>query len=138
MWWKRRFIFRFLCWRVIKITSKHNLFSKPFCKFSRFGVCCVFMVTACGSTVSQNCSYIKNPSYPSAYTATTSCQYTIQKCDSCKLYNNIHFSKLVNRFLLSCLWYKIGFWTVYYKWSIWFGGNWWRKVPRYFDNNYCK
>ena len=27
----------------------------------RFGVCCVFMVTACGSTISQNCSYIKNP-----------------------------------------------------------------------------
>merc|ERR1712110_1089520 len=46
-----------------------------------FGVCCVFMVTACGSTISQNCSYIKNPGFPNAYTATTACVYTIKKCD---------------------------------------------------------
>ena len=50
----------------------------------RFGVCCVFMVTACGSTISQNCSYIKNPGYPNAYTDTTACSYTISKCDCCK------------------------------------------------------
>merc|ERR1719348_2531883 len=32
-----------------------------------FGVCCVFSVSASGSTVSTNCSYIVNPSYPSNY-----------------------------------------------------------------------
>ena len=49
-----------------------------------FGVCCVFMTSTCGATVSQNCSYIKNPNFPAAYTATAACSYTIQKCDSCK------------------------------------------------------
>ena len=32
--------------------------------------------------MSQNCSYLKNPGYPSAYTSTSSCQFTIDKCDS--------------------------------------------------------
>ena len=50
----------------------------------RFGVCCVFMVTACGSTISQNCTYIKNPNFPNAYTDLTACVYTIKKCDCCK------------------------------------------------------
>lgn len=49
-----------------------------------FGVCCVFMTSTCGATVSQNCSYIKNPNFPSAYTSTTSCTFTINKCDPCK------------------------------------------------------
>ena len=49
-----------------------------------FGVCCVFMVSTCATTVSQNCSYIKNPNYPSAYTDTTACSFTIAKCSSGK------------------------------------------------------
>ena len=40
------------------------------------------MTSTCSTTVSQNCSYIKNPGYPSAYTSTSSCQFTIDKCDS--------------------------------------------------------
>ena len=47
-----------------------------------FGVCCVFQTSTCGSSVSQNCSYIKNPNHPSAYTSTSNCQFTIYKCDS--------------------------------------------------------
>lgn len=47
-----------------------------------FGVCCVFMTTTCGAAVSQNCSYIKNPGFPSAFTSTSGCSFTIQKCDS--------------------------------------------------------
>jgi len=46
-----------------------------------FGVCCVFVYEASGSTISQNCSYIRNPNYPNAYTDTTSLQYNIVKCD---------------------------------------------------------
>ena len=53
------------------------------CFFNRFGVCCVFMTSSCGATVSQNCSYIKNPGYSSAYTSTSNCQFTIVKCDNC-------------------------------------------------------
>nr|XP_040574106.1 uncharacterized protein LOC121123088 [Lepeophtheirus salmonis] len=45
-----------------------------------FGVCCVFMITSCGGTVTQNCSYIKNPNFPSPYTDTTACRYTVNKC----------------------------------------------------------
>lgn len=47
-----------------------------------FGVCCVFMINTCGATVSRNCSYIKNPGFPAAYTSATSCSFTIAKCDT--------------------------------------------------------
>jgi len=50
-----------------------------------FGVCCIFSVSASGSTVNQNCSYIVNPSFPSNYAPTntpTTVTYTIEKCSS--------------------------------------------------------
>jgi len=55
-----------------------------------FGVCCVFSVSASGSTISQNCSYIVNPSYPSNYAPTLTpavVSYTIEKCsnDICRI-----------------------------------------------------
>merc|ERR1712064_129779 len=54
-----------------------------------FGVCCVIAKTACGSTISTNTSYIRNPGYPSSYTPTTTgtCTYTIEKFsdDICQL-----------------------------------------------------
>merc|ERR1711971_1377370 len=40
------------------------------------------MTSTCGAAVNQNCSYIKNPGFPSPYTATSGCSYTINKCDS--------------------------------------------------------
>ena len=46
--------------RTLCITNTDRLYINLVFDF-RFGVCCVFMVTACGSTISQNCSYIKNP-----------------------------------------------------------------------------
>ncbi|CAB4058483.1 unnamed protein product [Lepeophtheirus salmonis] len=46
---------------------------------SGFGVCCVFSVTDCGSTVSQNVTYIRNPGFPSALRSTQTCSYTINK-----------------------------------------------------------
>uniref|UniRef100_A0A0K2T5C2 Putative LOC100161421 [Acyrthosiphon pisum] n=1 Tax=Lepeophtheirus salmonis TaxID=72036 RepID=A0A0K2T5C2_LEPSM len=45
-----------------------------------FGVCCVFMVATCGASISQNCSYIKNPNSPAALTDTSPCSFTINKC----------------------------------------------------------
>merc|ERR1712012_1023881 len=33
---------------------------------SGFGVCCTFELSACSSTVSNNLTYIQNPSYPTA------------------------------------------------------------------------
>merc|ERR1712156_906867 len=47
-----------------------------------FGVCCVFLVTESGQTVNQNCTYIRNPGFPSAYGDTSGVSYTINKCSS--------------------------------------------------------
>jgi len=56
---------------------------------SGFGVCCLFIYTTSGSTISQNCSYIQSPNFPSTFTSTdaTSLTYTISKCsnDVCAL-----------------------------------------------------
>jgi len=55
-----------------------------------FGVCCVFSVSTSGTTISQNCTYIVNPSYPSTYVPTTTpstLTYKIAKCqdDICRI-----------------------------------------------------
>merc|ERR1712128_230108 len=55
-----------------------------------FGVCCIFSVSATGSTLRQNNSYIVNPSYPSNYAPTstpTTVSYTISKAstDVCRI-----------------------------------------------------
>ena len=50
-----------------------------------FGVCCEVSSSECTSsatTISQNNTYIRNPSYPSTYptsTSTTSCSFTVSK-----------------------------------------------------------
>jgi len=52
-----------------------------------FGVCCIFSVSAGGSSISENCTYIVNPNYPSNYATAGSLQYTIRKCsnDICRV-----------------------------------------------------
>jgi len=55
-----------------------------------FGVCCVFSVSAGSSTISQNCTYIVNPNYPSNYAPTSTpstLSYTISKSsdDICRI-----------------------------------------------------
>ena len=54
-----------------------------------FGVCCVITSSTCGTTLSANITYIRNPGYPSALTPTTtgSCSFTIDKVseDICQL-----------------------------------------------------
>jgi len=47
-----------------------------------FGVCCLFIVTATSTTIDQNCTYIQNPSFPSAYSSATALAYKINKCSS--------------------------------------------------------
>jgi len=49
---------------------------------SAFGVCCIIKTSTCGGSVSKNCSYIENPSYPSAYTTTGDCSFTISRCST--------------------------------------------------------
>ena len=55
-------------------------------KSSSFGTCCVFVYEASGGIISQNCSYIRNPNYPSAYEDSSSLSFTIQKCDPSKYF----------------------------------------------------
>ncbi|XP_059097863.1 uncharacterized protein LOC131892119 [Tigriopus californicus] len=49
---------------------------------SGFGVCCIFSSMETGSTISQNCTYIRNPGFPMPYEATDSISHTIQKSSS--------------------------------------------------------
>ena len=52
---------------------------------SGFGICCLFTLSSSSSlTVSQNNTYIQNPSFPSVYTDTTALTYTINKCADSK------------------------------------------------------
>jgi len=48
---------------------------------SAFGVCCVFTVSACSGTVTQNNTYIQSPNYPSP-APTGMCMFTLNKCDT--------------------------------------------------------
>jgi len=55
-----------------------------------FGVCCIYTYSTTGDIISQNVSYIVNPSYPSNYVPSsppTTVSFTIQKtsCDVCRL-----------------------------------------------------
>jgi len=52
-----------------------------------FGVCCVFFYSASDSTITQNCSYITNPGYPSNYATAGTLSYTISKSqdDICRI-----------------------------------------------------
>merc|ERR1712183_702927 len=54
-----------------------------------FGVCCVIYTTTCGTAISTNTTYIRNPGYPSSYTASSAstCTYTFSKVsdDICQL-----------------------------------------------------
>lgn len=60
-----------------------------------FGVCCVFSSSTCGSTVSQNCSYITNPGYPSTYSTTGSCEWTVKKSSSDVCQLRLDFNSMV-------------------------------------------
>ena len=47
-----------------------------------FGVCCLVTSSTCSTTISQNNTYIQNPSYPSTYptpSSATMCSYTVNK-----------------------------------------------------------
>merc|ERR1712117_393896 len=53
------------------------------------GVCCVIYTSTCGTSISTNTTYIRNPNYPSSYTASSAstCTYTFSKVsdDICQL-----------------------------------------------------
>jgi hypothetical protein len=52
-----------------------------------FGVCCTFTVSASGTSVDQNCTYLQNPSYPTTYTTAGTVTYSVSPCqdDICQM-----------------------------------------------------
>merc|ERR1719414_2094292 len=71
---------------------------------SGFGVCCTFLVSSCGSTVSENCTYIQNPSYPASYSTTGDCSYTVNplSSDICQLRLDLDNLDIVNAIPGAC------------------------------------
>merc|ERR1712241_845325 len=47
-----------------------------------FGVCCIFSTSTRGTGITQNCTYIQNPSYPTTYTTAGSCSHAITPVSS--------------------------------------------------------
>jgi len=73
----------------------------------RFGVCCIFLVSTSGSTISQNSTYLRNPSFPSVYSSTSSLSYSVTKCsngNSNKIMCQIHSLSVVP-------WFWTGFYS---------------------------
>jgi len=54
---------------------------------SGFGVCCLFKVSDCTTTINQNVTYIQNTGYPSSYSITSkTCSYTVSgSADICQI-----------------------------------------------------
>jgi hypothetical protein len=77
--------FRLKAYVIDQYWNCHNcMWQHTFICLCSFGVCCVFTLSTTG-TVTQNCTYIQNPGYPSIYSSTSGVTYTVNKCSSGKL-----------------------------------------------------
>jgi len=45
-----------------------------------FGVCCLFVFNSASTSITENCTYIQNPNFPSAYGSTSTISWTVNKC----------------------------------------------------------
>ena len=74
--------FYFLWNRKIRLGSNvQNI--KYFSHSNRFGVCCFFTISTSG-TFSENCTYIRNPGFPSTTSDAATITYTVNKAASGK------------------------------------------------------
>ena len=55
---------------------------------NRFGVCCLFITSTSGAEINNNCTYIQNPNYPSAYDAETAISFKVSKCSESRYSNS--------------------------------------------------
>ena len=55
---------------------------------NRFGVCCLFITSTSGAEINNNCTYIQNPNYPSAYGAETAISFKVSKCSASRYSNS--------------------------------------------------
>jgi len=70
---------RGVCFTEAECSSKGGVASGS-CA-SGFGVCCVFTLSTCGGTVTENNTYVTSENYPAAAPAGM-CMYDLNKCDS--------------------------------------------------------
>ena len=96
----------------------------------RFGVCCLFVYSSASTSISQNCSYIQNPNFPSAYGSTSTIAWQINKCATSKNILQV-FSEFTWKILILSLpnmptiylfnfrylYNEIGFWNLYNNWT---------------------
>ena len=73
------------CFTTSECTSKGGTTSGS-CA-AGFGVCCLFKSSTCGSTFSNNLTYITNPGFPATFNTAGTCTFTVNKCqaDICQL-----------------------------------------------------
>ena len=62
-----------------------------------FGTCCLIAASTCGSTVSDNCTYVRNPGYPSSYDGSSACSFVIQQISSTICFIRLDFSAFSTR-----------------------------------------
>ena len=81
------------CYTTTECTSRSGTASGT-CA-SGFGVCCVSSTSTCGSSISTNITYIRNPGYPSSVTptATGTCSVTVRKTSDniCQLREGLNY-----------------------------------------------
>ena len=73
-----------LCDKINKygIVFRHQTFLEIVIKELPYICILYFRVSTCSSTISNNCTYIQNPSYPSSYTTSGNCVYNISPLSS--------------------------------------------------------
>ena len=54
-----------------------------------------FRLSTCGTTVSQNITYIQNPSYPTGYTTTGNCIFTVTPLSTGKYHKQLNVIKII-------------------------------------------
>ena len=108
---------------ILQIDTYRQCQKVTFHHHHRFGVCCLFITSTSGATVSQNCSYIQNPNFPSAYASETAISFTVTKCSSgiCifSYFSHLYLLVLVIFFfyIFRCMRIEIRFWDIYHSWT---------------------
>ena len=105
-------------------------------RFSRFGVCCVFILGSEG-TVTQNCTYIRNPDYPSPYGQTSTIRYTITKCSPGKVgckFPILFCLSFFNMKIFRGLRHQVRLRELHLGWDHWHHRNQWRNLHGYVYN----
>ena len=62
-----------------------------------------------GQPITQNCTYIRNPGFPSAYSGTSPVSYTINKCSSGMYSYHLCILNFITFFITDVCWLRLDF-----------------------------